>query len=105
LGPAHILKDPLLNERGTYFTAGGGAETYLYGAEPERLLVALRRPHAGEFGRPRQVLRQVSGSPEEDAAQSLNGRLLLTVEDGRYGHEGCRPSRSHPPECPKRRTR
>jgi hypothetical protein len=104
LGPAYVLKDRLLSEKGTFFAAAGGAEMLLYSAEgPERLLVALRARHARHFGRSREVIDNVNGSPEEGATQSTNGRLLLTVEDGPYGHEKLEAVTVSPTGAPERK--
>ena len=104
LGPAYILKDRLLSEKGTFFAAAGGAEMLLYAAEePERLLIALRARHARHFGRSREVIANVNGSPEENATQSPNGRLLLTVEAGAYGHERLEAVTVSPTGVPGRR--
>lgn len=89
LGTVHVLKGPLLKERGTYFIGPGGSELYLYSAGAFKLLVARRAPFASSFERPHLVLPRVTGSPEEQVAQSFNGRLLLPVEEeeGPAGHE------------------
>jgi hypothetical protein len=86
-GPPLVLRDPLLKQGGTFFAAGNGAETYLYAAGPERLMVALRPPHGTRLVHPRELLPQVTGSPERHAAQSGNGRLLIVAEVGPNGHE------------------
>lgn len=56
LGPVHLLKSPLLKERGKYFIGPGGSELYLYSAGAFKLLVARRAPFASSFEAPHLVV-------------------------------------------------
>jgi hypothetical protein len=79
-GPVHVLRSPLLYQRGTYFALPDGSELDLYSAGDFKLLVARRAPFASGFERPHLVLPESEGSPEESVAQSFNGRLLIASE-------------------------
>jgi hypothetical protein len=79
-GPVHVLRSPLLYQRGTYFTLPDGSELDLYSAGDFKLLIARRAPFASGFEHPHLVLPESEGSPEESVAQSFNGRLLITSE-------------------------
>lgn len=65
--------------------------------------MARRAPFASSFERPHLVLPRVTGSPEEQVAQSFNGRLLLPVEeeDGPAGHERIQAVTISPSGIPK----
>jgi hypothetical protein len=80
-GPAHVLRSPLLYQRGDYFTLPNGSQLYLYSAGDFKLLIARRAPFASSFERSRLVLPETEGSPEEGIAQSFDGRLLITSEE------------------------
>jgi hypothetical protein len=79
-GPVHVLRSPLLYQRGTYFPLPDGSELDLYSAGDFKLLIARRAPFARGFEHPHLVLPEAEGSPEEGVAQSFSGRLLITSE-------------------------
>ncbi len=90
LGPIHLLKSPLLYQRGTDFIEPDGAELDLYSLGSFKLFLARRAPFAGGFERSHLVLAVAEGSPEENVAESFNGRLLITAEAKQRPNSGQR---------------
>jgi hypothetical protein len=80
LGRVHTLRSRLLRDRGTYFNEPDGSQLDLYSVGDFDYFVARRARFAHHFQRSRFLLPRVTGSPEEGASESLNGRLLLVME-------------------------